>query len=100
MFRATKEASQMTKQEIAVALAETHGLTRTLARDVVDGVFDEITNAVRGGDSVNIPKFGVFKPVVRKARSGSSPMAGKWTSPEKKAMRFKVSKTILDELNA
>lgn len=40
---------------------------------VVDAVFDTITNALAGGDSVKITGFGVFETRDRAARTGVDP---------------------------
>lgn len=85
----------MTKVDIVAAVAEKHGLTKKLAREVVDTVFDTVITGIENKEKVSIPNLGTFKPIVRKARTGVNPQTKeKIQIAEKNTVKFKVSSTV------
>ena len=66
----------MNKNELIESLAEELELTKTYARELVDRVFEKITDAANGGEEVAIFGFGKFKVVERQARTGRNPQTG------------------------
>ncbi len=67
---------------------------------IVDTIFDILTDALRGGDRIEIRGFGSFHIRTRKAREGRNPKSGQIVSiPEKKIPFFKVGKTLKDRIN-
>jgi DNA-binding protein HU-beta len=69
--------------------------------ELLQNAFDRLATALKGGASVRIPKFGMFKPVVRKARSGFNPKTKeKIEIPERTAVRFKLNREFKEGLNA
>jgi nucleoid DNA-binding protein len=84
-FRATREANSqssgfteklggflMNKNDLIGAVAESSGLTRTDATKAVEGVFEAISGALKGGDEVRLVGFGTFSVAKRKASTGRS----------------------------
>jgi DNA-binding protein HU-beta len=66
----------MNKNDLVEALAEEHELTKTFARDLVDSVFQKITDAALKGEEVSIFGFGKFRVAERAARKGRNPQTG------------------------
>ena len=65
-----------------------------------DSAIENITNALRGGDSVTLVGFGTFTVRQREARMGRNPRTGE--AIQIKASRvpgFKAGKALKDALN-
>ena len=58
---AERGAKTMTKAELAEALFDRLGLNKREAKDMVDGFFDEIRQALERGESVKLSGFGNFQ---------------------------------------
>ena len=71
----------MNKSELAQALASRADISKTDAQKAVDAIFNPedglITEALRGGDRVQITGFGTFETRERKARTGRNPRTGR-----------------------
>lgn len=63
----------LTKDDIAMALRRKTGGSYSTAYSLIDGVFNEITNAMANGDSVQISGFGTFEPKKCAKRTGRNP---------------------------
>jgi nucleoid DNA-binding protein len=50
--------------------------SKTEAQAAVDCVFESIVNTLKTGDVVTLVRFGSFKVVKRKARTGRNPQTG------------------------
>lgn len=66
----------MTKAELADALFERLGLNKREAKDMVDGFFDEIRQALERGESVKLSGFGNFQLRDKPQRPGRNPKTG------------------------
>ena len=66
----------MNKNDLLESLAEEFELTKSYARNLVDTVFQKITDAANRGEEVAIFGFGRFKVVERGARKGRNPRTG------------------------
>ena len=67
---------------------------------ILEIIFLEIAEALREGKNVEIRGFGTYKIVKRKARIGRNPKNSKPVQiPEKKAIKWKISKTFFNRLN-
>lgn len=69
----------MNKQELVVALAEEHDLTKAQASRIVDSLFSSsgvIAKELRKGGKLSLPGFGVFGVKSRAARKGRNPQTG------------------------
>tara|TARA_B100000686_G_C16470964_1_gene802075 strand:+ start:93 stop:314 length:222 start_codon:yes stop_codon:yes gene_type:complete len=63
-------------------------------------IFSEMTLALCEGKNIEIRGFGIYKIVKRKARIGRNPKNSKLIQiPEKKVIRWKMSKTFFNRLN-
>ena len=74
-----------------------------LRRDVekiIEVIFAGITESLCEGKNVEIRGFGSYKIVKRKARIGRNPKNAEIVQiPEKKAIKWKMSKTLYKQLN-
>ncbi len=89
----------MTKAELVETVASKVDLPRAVAERAVNTVFDEMTEALKQGDKVNISGFGTFSVSERKARTGRNPKTGETIQiGASRAAKFKAGKTLKDSL--
>jgi DNA-binding protein HU-beta len=87
----------ITKTELASRLAESCDLSKAEAGRVLNGVLDEITNALSKGESITLPGFGTFKVTDRPERQGRNPKTGEpMTIKAGKSVRFTPGKSLKD----
>ncbi len=90
----------MNKTQLVDALAVKTGLKKKDAAAAVDAVFESITEALAGGDKVQVTGFGTFAVKHREARIGRNPHTKKEIDiPASNHCSFSVSKTLKDEIN-
>ncbi|MGB5707675.1 MAG: HU family DNA-binding protein [Arenicellales bacterium] len=90
----------MNKAELIEAVAGSANLTKTDAGDAVDAVFDSISKALSGGDSVSLVGFGTFSVSDRAARTGRNPRTGETISiAATRVPKFKAGKGLKDAVN-
>jgi integration host factor subunit alpha len=73
---ADRGAKTVTKAELAEALFDRLGLNKREAKDMVDGFFDEIRQALERGESVKLSGFGNFQLRDKPQRPGRNPKTG------------------------
>ena len=67
---------------------------------VVSIVLNEIKQALKRGDRVELRGFGIFSTNTQKARISRNPKTGeKVNTPEKKTIHFKMAKEMFKKLN-
>lgn len=91
----------MTKSELIARLAERnpHLYQRDVER-IVSTIFEEITEALAGGDRVELRGFGAFSVKHREARIGRNPRTGESVHvAEKYVPFFKTGKQLRERLN-
>ena len=66
----------MNKADLIDAVAEDSDLTKTSAARALDSAIENITNALKGGNSVTLVGFGTFTVRQREARMGRNPRTG------------------------
>ena len=67
---------------------------------VVSIILNEIKQALKRGDRVELRGFGMFSTNIQKARISRNPKTGeKVNTPEKKTIHFKMSKEMFKKLN-
>jgi integration host factor subunit beta len=91
----------MTKSELIRALADQNpNLFLSDIEQIVDAIFDEITDALANGDRVELRGFGTFSVKERDARVGRNPRTGESVNvPPKKMPFFKTGKLLRDRMN-
>ncbi len=63
-------------------------------------ILNEIKQALKRGDRVELRGFGIFSTNTQKARISRNPRTGeKVDTPEKKTIHFKMSKEMFKKLN-
>jgi integration host factor subunit beta len=67
---------------------------------VVSVILNEIKQALKRGDRVELRGFGMFSTNIQKARISRNPKTGeKVNTPEKKTIHFKMAKEMFKKLN-
>ena len=90
----------MNKGEMADRLAARTGLSKSVAKEAVDGVFAVIGDALAKGEEVRIAGFGTFGTRSRPARTGRNPRTGEPVSiSASTSPTFKAGKTLKDVVN-
>ncbi|WP_285018848.1 HU family DNA-binding protein [Novosphingobium sp. fls2-241-R2A-195] len=90
----------MNNSDLADAIANDHGITKTDARKIVDAVFEAIGSAAAKGEEVSLNGFGKFKVKHSPEREGRNPATGEaMTIKASKKLTFTVAKAVKDKLN-
>ena len=90
----------MNKSDLIEALSKSEDLTRTKAEEIVNLVFDEMTNALVAGDRVEIRGLGSFKVKSYDGYKGRNPKTGKQIKVKpKKLPFFKCGKELKDRVD-
>ena len=91
----------MVRSELIQKLCDQHpNLLRKDIEKILEIIFLEISEALCRGENIEIRGFGIFKTTLRKARIGRNPRNSKLVQiPEKKAIKWKMSKTFFNRLN-
>ena len=91
----------MVRSELLQKLCNMHpNIFRRDMEKIVAQIFSEITEALRKGENIEIRGFGIFKTALRKARMGRNPKNSELVQiPEKRAIKWKMSKTFFNQLN-
>ena len=67
----------------------------------LSALMESVTEALKNGEKVVLPGFGMFAVKTRPARQGYNPMTGETiTIPERKVPGFKAGKTLKDAVAA
>ncbi len=91
----------MTKADLIEELSKVTKLTKKQSEEVVDTVFDSITEALATGEKVELRGFGSFRIRRRRARRGRNPKTGFTVSvPAKRVPFFKVGGRLRELVNA
>lgn len=88
----------MTKQDLINAAANSAGVTKKAASEVLDAVLKAITHALKKGENVTVTGFGTFRVSKRAARTGVNPRnpSQKIKIPAMKLPAFKAGKSLKD----
>ena len=90
----------MNKNELIAQVADTANLSKADATRAVDGVFDVITESLKGGDEVRLVGFGTFSVTQRAATEGRNPRTGEPIQiPASKQPKFKAGKALKEAVN-
>ncbi len=87
----------MNKAELIAAVAAKADVSQKEAGVVVAAVLDEIKDALKKGDKVQLVGFGSFEVRAKAARTGKNPRTGETINiPASKAPAFKAGKAFKD----
>lgn len=90
----------MRKPELAAAIAQETGLSRSKAQEVLNAVTDQIGSALAKDESVSLPGFGNFRVRERSARTGRNPQTGAPIRiPASHSVSFKAGKPLREAVN-
>ncbi len=89
----------MTTKQLKTCVSVEAGLTPKAANAAVDAVFKIIAECLEEGEEVSISNFGKLTVKTRAARKTRNPSTGEeMVSPEKKVVKFKASKVLLESV--
>jgi DNA-binding protein HU-beta len=87
----------MNKSELISKVAELSELSKKDASKAVESVFEAISDALKGGDKVQLVGFGNFEVRERSARKGRNPQTGQEIEiSASKVPAFKPGKALKD----
>ncbi len=91
----------MNKQELVGQIVEKTGMTKKDAEMSLNAVVESISEALKGGDKVQLVGFGTFEVKDRKAREGRNPRNPEEVIkiPASKAVSFRAGKGLKDLVN-
>ncbi len=91
----------MVRSELLQKMRNLH--PNILSRDmekIFEVIFSEFTEAFYRNENIEIRGFGTYKIIKRKARIGRNPKNSQLVQiPEKKMIKWKMSKTFFNRLN-
>lgn len=89
----------MNKAELVADVAERIGDSKMKGEEAVNAVFDAITAALKRGDEVRLPSFGVFAVSQTKERKARNPQTGEEVVVKAgKRARFRPGKALKEAL--
>lgn len=90
----------MTKTQLIVAIADTCGVSKRLAGDMVNCFVDNVVKGVKKDGEVRMGGFGTFRKTSRAARMGVNPRTGeKIQIKASKSVGFRPSKAFKSAVN-
>jgi DNA-binding protein HU-beta len=90
----------MNKGELIDAIASATGSTKADAGRALDATVENITKALKKGDTVTLIGFGTFKVSKRAARTGRNPQTGaELKIPARKVPSFKAGAGLKSAVN-
>ena len=90
----------MTKADLIEGLSNKLGMNKGEAEKAVNLMLDDIINALKQGERVNISGFGTFAVSMREARTGRNPKTGESIEiSASRSAKFKPGKQLKDSLN-
>jgi len=90
----------MNKSDLIEALSESENLAKTKAEEIVDLVFNEMTNALVAGERVEIRGLGSFKVKSYDGYKGRNPKTGTQIKVKaKKLPFFKCGKELKERVD-
>jgi DNA-binding protein HU-beta len=91
----------MNKTELVNAIAKKTGQTATSVNETISAFESVVTEAVAGGDKVQLPGFLTFDRAERSARTGRNPATGgEIQIPASTVPRVKPGKSFKDAVSA
>jgi DNA-binding protein HU-beta len=89
----------VTLKQLAVEIAENHGLARKQADAVLSGTVDLLVRHLKKGDTVRIGGLGILQVKKRAARMGRNPATGEPIKIKaSKKVAFRVAKDLKDAI--
>jgi len=90
----------MNKDDLITEIATSAGITKKEAEVTLNTIMENITSALKNGDSTTLVGFGTFSVSKRAAREGVNPQTKeKIKIPAKNVVKFKAGKNLNSSLN-
>jgi DNA-binding protein HU-beta len=90
----------MNKAELVADVAERIGDSKMKAEEAVNAVFDAVTAALKRGDEVRLPGFGVFVVAQTKERKARNPQTmEEKIVPAGRRARFRPGKALKEAVS-
>lgn len=87
----------MNKKELCNVVSEKIGMTKKDTLEIIDAVFESITEELADGGDVSLSGFGKFISVEKEERECRNPKTGETVIvPAHNAVKFKASATLKD----
>lgn len=87
----------MNKSQLAEAIAETAGITKTQAKRAIEAFISTTAEAMKAGEKIILIGFGTFEAVNKPAREGRDPRTGATIQiAAKKVVKFKPGAQLCD----
>ena len=87
------------KQDLIIRAAGRVDITQAKAKEVLEGILADITDALTKGDEVTLTGFGKFTVKATAARKGRNPSTGAAIDiPAKKKVSFQPQKALKDAI--
>lgn len=91
----------ITKKELVNQIAERTGVTKVVAKDVIQTFLDAIIEELAAGNRLEFREFGVFETKERAARRAQNPRTlEKVDVPAKRIVKFKVGRLMRKRVSA
>jgi DNA-binding protein HU-beta len=91
----------MNQQELADAVAQATGSSKSEAAKAVSATLDTIRDSLKRGEKVALSSFGVFEAVRREAREGRNPQTGaQMQFAASTVVKFRPGKGLKDAVNS
>ncbi len=92
-------SESINKKALAEIVADRLDITKKHANEIIDIVFDEITEVLINGGKVDISGFGRFSVKVRNQRTGYNPVTKEAiTVPSSKSPAFRPAKALKESV--
>ncbi len=89
----------ITKKELVARIAERTGVTKVVAKDIIQLFLDEIIRELGRGNRLEFREFGVFEIKERAARRAQNPRTlEKVEVPAKRVVKFKVGRLMKERV--
>lgn len=90
----------MTKADLVEQVAREAEMTKKDAEQLVEIIFDSITESLNKGEKIELRGFGSFRVRERNSRKGRNPKTGESVDiPAKRVAYFKPGKELKDLIN-
>ncbi|MCB2217969.1 integration host factor subunit alpha [Desulfofustis glycolicus] len=92
--------ANVTRKELAEAVADKLGYPLSVCGNVVDCFFDTLKGSMLGGTSIKLVHFGTFSVREKNPRKGRNPRTGETiTIEERQIVSFRPSKKLRARIN-
>lgn len=94
-------SSNLTRKDLAEAIAGRLGYPQSSCADIVDSFLDTMKQALLEGESIKLVHYGTFTIRDKSPRRGRNPRTGESiTIKERQTVNFRPSKKLREQINA